>query len=252
MLPDLPENMDEEARNNYVASFDTPPVNRTITIDDGLYHYLVNYSVRESTLLRELRAETSLYHMARMQISPETAQFLGLLLKIQNAKKILEIGVFTGYSTLSMALAMAPDAQLLSIEKKQMWLDIANRYIAKAGLESRVKTQCGLAIDVLKSLLRTQESEQVFNSINNGYDFIFIDADKNSQLEYYQLAKKLLNTGGCIAIDNTLWWGNVAKTEFTDKDTQLVRQLNQYIYADQEVDISMIPIGDGLTLIRKR
>lgn len=248
MLPDLPEEMDNSTREDYVAAFEGAPINRTVSVDDSLYQYLINHSLRESDLLKRLRGETALYHMARMQISPDAAQLLGLLVKIQGAKRILEIGTFTGYSTLSMGLAMADDANLLSIEKKQMWLDIAIRYIVQAGLQNRVAVQCGLALEILKDLLEKQRAEQRTHS----YDFIFIDADKSNQLAYYQLAKKLLPSGGCIAIDNTLWWGNVAKDEFTDKDTCMVRELNQYIYQDEEVDLSLIPVGDGLTLIRKK
>ena len=243
MLPDLPENMTEDFIEGYISTFDEAPINRTIQVDNTVYQYMINHSVREAQLLQSLRAETSLYHMSRMQISPETGQLLAFLVKMKQAKYILEIGVFTGYSTLSMGLAMPDEGQLLAIEKKEMWLDIANRYIAKAGLENNITTRCGLAKEVLTELLETQEST---------YDFIFIDADKSNQIAYYQLAKKLLCSGGCIAIDNTLWWGNVARAEFTDKDTQLVRQLNQYIYEDQSVDVCMIPIGDGLTLIHKK
>lgn len=242
MLPELPKGMSEEERAKYIASFDSSAVNRTIQVDDEVYQYLLNCSVREHPLLKELRAETSLYYMARMQVSPETGQLLSILIKLMNAKNILEIGVFTGYSALSMGMAMADDARLFAIEKKQMWLDIANRYIKKAGLDEKVNTRLGDALPVLKELMA---EKQVF-------DFIFIDADKSNQIAYYQSAKQLLRSGGCIAIDNTLWWGNVAKEQFNDKDTVLVRKLNQYIYDDEEVDISMITIGDGLTLIHKK
>ena len=248
MIPDLPQNIDEEIIKQKTNSADLPLINRTVSVDDNLYQYLINHSVKEAELLTELRVETSLYHMARMQISPETAQLLSLLIKIHNPKKLLEIGVFTGYSTLSIALAMSPDATLLAIEKKQMWLDIADRYIAKAdlnreGQSNRVVTQCGLAANILSKLVQDDAGT---------YDFVFIDADKSNQIAYYKSAKQLLRSGGCIVIDNTLWWGNVSKMEFTDKDTILVRELNQYVYCDKEVDVSMIPIGDGLTLIRKK
>lgn len=247
-IPDLPTNINEEAIKQKIEEVHLSPINRTVSMDDDLYQYLINHSVRETELLTELRAETSLYHMARMQISPETGQLLSFLVKLHNPKKLLEIGVFTGYSTLSIALAMSSDAELLSIEKKQMWLDIANRYLSKAGFNNknqrkRVITECGLALDILTKLVKNHSGT---------YDFIFIDADKSNQLAYYQLSKKLLCSGGCIAIDNTLWWGNVAKPEFTDKNTALVRELNQYIHCDTEVDVSIIPIGDGLTLIRKK
>ncbi|TBR38057.1 SAM-dependent methyltransferase [Marinomonas agarivorans] len=243
MLPDLPENMSAEQIESYIEAHDFVPVNRTVQVDDNLYQYLIDSSVREPELLKQLRAETTLYHMARMQVSPETGQFLALLIKLKQAKRILEVGVFTGYSTLSMGLAMSDDAKLVAIDKKQMWLDIANRYIKRAGLQKQIQTRCGKALDVLHKLMKSEAGT---------YDFVFIDADKINQLAYYKQAKVLLKSGGCIAIDNTLWWGNVAKKEFTDKDTQLVRELNAYIHQDSSVDIAMIPIGDGLTLIHKK
>jgi caffeoyl-CoA O-methyltransferase len=233
MLPNFPKPLPE----------DDKPVNRTVNVDDRLYQYLVDVSVRESDLLKSLRRETAQYHMARMQLSPEVGQLLALLVKMQAPSKILEIGVFTGYSTLSMAMAMPKDATLVAIEKKQMWLDIAARYLDQAGVMDRVTTYCDKALPVMTSLLEN-ESET--------FDFIFIDADKKNLLAYYQLAKQLLCPGGCLLIDNTLWWGNVADDDFTDKDTKIVRELNTTIHQDQAVDLSLIPIGDGLTLVRKR
>lgn len=233
MLPNFPKPLPE----------DDKPVNRTVNVDDRLYQYLVDVSVRESDLLKSLRRETAQYHMARMQLSPEVGQLLALLVKMQAPSKILEIGVFTGYSTLSMAMAMPKDATLVAIEKKQMWLDIAARYLDQAGVMDRVTTYCDKALPVMTSLLEN-ESET--------FDFIFIDADKKNLLAYYQLAKQLLCPGGCLLIDNTLWWGNVADEAFTDKDTKIVRELNKAIHQDQTVDLSLIPIGDGLTLVRKR
>ena len=232
MLPNFPKPLPE----------DDKPVNRTVNVDDRLYQYLVDVSVRESDLLALLRRETAQYHMARMQLSPEVGQLLALLVKLQAPMKILEVGVFTGYSTLSMATAMLENATLVAIEKKQMWLDIATRYLEQAGVMDRVTTYCDHALPVMTSFLE-KESES--------FDFIFIDADKKNLLAYYALAKQLLRPGGCLLIDNTLWWGNVADDAFTDKDTKIVRELNQTIHEDMEVELSLIPIGDGLTLVRK-
>lgn len=232
MLPNFPRPLPE----------DDKPVNRTVNVDDRLYQYLVDVSVREDDLLRALRRETAQYHMARMQLSPEVGQLLALLVKLQAPKKLLEIGVFTGYSTLSMAMAMPKEARLVAIEKKQMWLDIATRYLDQAGVMDRVTTYCDKALPVMESFLDA-ESET--------FDFIFIDADKQNLLTYYQLAKQLLRPGGCLLIDNTLWWGNVADEAFTDKDTKIVRELNKTIHDDIGVELSLIPIGDGLTLVRK-
>ena len=233
MLPNFPKPLPE----------DDKPVNRTVNVDDRLYEYLVDVSVRESDVLKALRRETAQYHMARMQLSPEVGQFLALLVKLQAPMKILEVGVFTGYSTLSMAMAMPKNATLVAIEKKQMWLDIATRYLEQAGVMDRVTTFCDQALPVMTELLES-ESES--------FDFIFIDADKKNLLAYYQLGKQLLRSGGCLLIDNTLWWGNVADDAFTDKDTKIVRELNKIIHQDMTVDLSLIPMGDGLTLVRKK
>ena len=232
MLPNFPKPLPE----------DDKPVNRTIQMDDRLYQYLVDVSAREDDLLKALRRETAQYHTARMQLSPEVGQLLALLVKLQAPKKLLEVGVFTGYSTLSMAMAMSKESSLVAIEKKQMWLDIATRYLDQAGLMGQVTTYCSKALPVMESLLE-EEGET--------FDFIFIDADKQNLLAYYQLAKQLLRPGGCLLIDNTLWWGNVADESFTDKDTRIVRELNKTIHADTDVELSLIPIGDGLTLVRK-
>ncbi|MDB4837001.1 class I SAM-dependent methyltransferase [Marinomonas sp.] len=231
MLPNFPKPLPE----------DDKPVNRTVKIDDSLYQYLVDVSVRESDVLRALRRETAQYHMARMQLSPEVGQLLALLIKLQAPKKLLEIGVFTGYSTLSMATAMPDDAHLMAIEKKQMWLDIATRYLQEAGVKDRVTTYCDKALPMMKQLLVDQAET---------FDFVFIDADKKNLVEYYHLSKALLRSGGCLVIDNTLWWGNVADESFTDQDTRIVRELNTTIHQDNAVDVSLIPIGDGLSLIR--
>ncbi|WP_219702824.1 O-methyltransferase [Marinomonas lutimaris] len=232
MLPNFPKPLPE----------DDKPVNRTVNVDDRLYQYLVDVSVREDDLLRALRRETAQYHMARMQLSPEVGQLLALLVKLQAPKKLLEIGVFTGYSTLSMAMAMPKEARLVAIEKKRMWLDIATRYLEQAGVMDRVTTYCDKALPVMESFLEAERGT---------FDFIFIDADKQNLLAYYQLAKQLLRPGGCLLIDNTLWWGNVADEAFNDKDTKIVRELNKTIHDDMDVELSLIPIGDGLTLVRK-
>ncbi|OUR64499.1 SAM-dependent methyltransferase [Marinomonas sp. 42_23_T18] len=242
MLPELPTALSDQEKARLIAEFEGAPVNRTVAVDEDVYRYLIDHSVRELEILREIRAETSIYHMSRMQISPETGQLLALLVKIHNPQRILEIGVFTGYSTLSIGLAMGENACMLALEKKAMWLDIANHYIEKAGLDDRLEARLG---DALVSLAELKSEGRVF-------DFVFIDADKANQLAYYRQAKQMLSPGGCIAIDNTLWWGNVAKSDFNDKNTLQVRELNDFIMKDDEVDVSLIPIGDGLTLIRKK
>ncbi|SBT18701.1 Putative O-methyltransferase/MSMEI_4947 [Marinomonas gallaica] len=232
MLPNFPKQVTES----------NSPVNRTVKVDDQLYNYIINHSVNEPAVLKGLRRETAQYHMARMALSPEVGQFLGLLITMQAPKRVLEIGVFTGYSTISMGLKLSKDAQLLALDKKQMWLDIANKYIDQAGLSSQVETRC---CDAKTTMLQLQEEQP------GTFDFIFIDADKANLLSYYNMGKALLRQGGCMVIDNTLWWGNVADESFDDKDTRIVRALNDRVHQDPEVTASLLPIGDGLTIIHK-
>ncbi|TDO96941.1 O-methyltransferase [Marinomonas balearica] len=232
MLPNFPKPVSEENR----------PVNRTVKVDDNLYNYLIDHSVREPDVLDALRRETAQYHMARMALSPEVGQFLGMLTSLMNPQKVLEIGVFTGYSTISIARCLSAGATMLAVDKKQMWLDIANRYIDQADIEADIKTVCANAVDVMRQLRQSEP---------NTFDFLFIDADKANLMEYYEIGKELLKSGGCMVIDNTLWWGNVANPEFDDKDTVTVRALNDRIHSDSDVMLSQLPIGDGLTIVRK-
>ncbi|AEF54974.1 O-methyltransferase [Marinomonas posidonica] len=231
MLPNFPKPVSAENR----------PVNRTVKVDDRLYDYLIDHSVREPQVLEDLRRETAQYHMARMALSPEVGQFLTMLVSLLNPQKVLEIGVFTGYSTISIARALGEQASMLAVDKKQMWLDIANKYLAQADVKASVLTQCADALSVM---------EQKVEKEAQSYDFIFIDADKANLLNYYQLAKQLLKPGACMLIDNTLWWGNVADDDFDDKDTNIVRKLNDTIHSDPDVTLSQLPIGDGLTIVR--
>ncbi|MBM6549941.1 O-methyltransferase [Marinomonas ostreistagni] len=233
MLPNFPKQVSD----------DNPPVNRNVQVDDRLYDYLIQHSVNEPEVLEALRRETAQYHMARMALSPEVGQFLGLLIAMQNPKKVLEVGVFTGYSTLSMGLRLAPDATLVALDKKQMWLDIANKYIAQAHLIDQIETRCCDAKATMEAMLQDQAGT---------LDFIFVDADKANLMAYYDMGKQLLRPGGCMVIDNTLWWGNVADPEFDDKDTRIVRALNDHVHQDEEVLSSLLPIGDGLTIVHKR
>lgn len=233
MLPNFPKPVSDS----------NPPVNRTVKVDDQLYDYIIKHSVNEPNVLEELRRETAQYHMARMALSPEVGQFLGLLIAMQAPKRVLEVGVFTGYSTISMGLRLPSESRLLALDKKQMWLDIANKYINKAGLRDKVETRCCDAKLTMAQLVEDQAG---------AFDFIFIDADKANLLTYYRMGKQLLRQGGCMIIDNTLWWGNVADESFDDKDTRIVRELNNLVHQDLEVDSSLLPIGDGLTIVHKR
>lgn len=229
MLPNFPKQV----------PVDNPPVNRTVQVTDEVYRYLLNVSVRESELLQALRRETAQYHMARMAVSPEVGQFLGLLVSLIKPQRLLEVGVFTGYSTVSIAQKMGANATLLAIDKKSMWLEIARKYLEQLPNHQNIETRCANAVDVLVELADTTPSS---------FDFIFVDADKQNLLRYYELATQLLRPGGLLVVDNTLWWGNVADEGFQDRDTRQVRELNQRLHGDPRFDISLLPIGDGLTL----
>ncbi len=217
--------------------------NRTICITDELYEYLVSVSLRESDLLKRLRAETVVDEMSRMQISPEQGQFMSMLIRLIGAKKALEVGVYTGYSSLCIALAMPGDGQLVACDINEQWTEVAKRYWQEAGVSDKIDLRLGPAVDTLKGLLANGES--------GSYDFAFIDADKKFYETYYELCLELLRAGGLIAIDNVLWGGAVADDDIMDDDTQTIRRLNKFILDDERVDISLVPIGDGLTLAHK-
>lgn len=213
---------------------------KTIQLTEPLYRYLLGHSVREHPLQRALREETSDLPMSRMATAPEQGQFLRLLIKLLGVRRYLEIGVFTGYSSLSVGLAMPPDGEIVALEKREEWADIAQSYWSKAGFADRVDLRIGLANDNLAELLAEGKA---------GYfDFAFIDADKPHYPEYFEACLKLVRPGGLIAIDNVLWHGNVVKDDADDPDTLALRAFNQKVFEEDRVEISMIPLGDGMTL----
>ncbi|MDY6980505.1 MAG: class I SAM-dependent methyltransferase [Pseudomonadota bacterium] len=218
--------------------------NRTLNLTDTVYDYLLAHSLRESPLLKQLREETATLEMARMQISPEQGQLLNLLVKLLGARQIIEIGVFTGYSALCMAEALPGDGRLVACDINQEWTDMARRYWQEAGVHKKVELLLAPADKTLQKLIDTGNA--------NGFDFAFIDADKTHYLTYYEQCLKLIRKGGIIAIDNTLWSGHVADPDVNDEDTQAIRELNDALHSDSRVDISLLPIGDGLTLALKR
>jgi predicted O-methyltransferase YrrM len=217
--------------------------NRSIQITDTLYDYMVANSVREPQILAELRAETAKLPHAMMQIGPEQGQFMALLVRLTGARNIVEVGTFTGYSSLAMALA-SKDARITCCDISEEYTAVARRYWAKAGVADRIELKLGPAATTLQALLDGGAKGKV--------DFAFIDADKTNYERYYQLILELLRPGGLVAIDNVLWGGEVANPAITDKDTVAIRSLNKKVLADERVDLSLVPIGDGLTLARKR
>jgi len=218
--------------------------NRSISLTDALYQYLLDVSLRESDLQRRLREETATHPMARMQISPEQGQFMALLVKLVGARRCLEVGVFTGYSSLSVALALPEDGAIVACDVSEEWTAIARRYWAEARVAAKIDLRLAPALTTLDSLLASGASGTI--------DLAFIDADKVNYLAYYQRALQLLRTGGLIVVDNTLWSGRVADPEVADEDTVALRHFNECLHLDDRVDLSMVPIGDGLTLARKK
>lgn len=218
--------------------------NKTLGLDDRLYDYLLSRSLREPDILRQLREETAKHPESIMQIAPEQGQFMGLLVQLMGAKKTLEIGVFTGYSTLSIALALPSDGKIVACDVSEEYTAIARRYWQTAGVEHKISLQIGPALETLDKLLAAGES--------NSFDFVFIDADKENYLAYYERSLKLVRKDGLIAIDNVLWDGRVADPEVKDKNTEGIRLLNEKLSQDPRITLSILPIADGLTLALKR
>jgi predicted O-methyltransferase YrrM len=218
--------------------------NRTIRLDDPLYEYLLSVSLREAPILRRLREETSRLPNAGMQIAPEQGQFMALLVKICDARKVLEIGTYTGYSALAMAMALPPSGKIIACDVSAEWTAVAARYWAEAGVAGRIDLRLAPALETTASLLDAGEGLT--------FDFAFIDADKERYGDYYEAALKLLRPGGLIAVDNTLWNGRVAEEAARDADTLAIRAFNEQLKSDPRIDLSLVPIGDGLTLTRKR
>jgi predicted O-methyltransferase YrrM len=218
--------------------------NRTIGLSDQVYDYLVAHSLREPELLRRLRDETArLTEWAMMQIAPEQGQFMGLLVQLIGARRALEVGTFTGYSALSVTLAMPKDGRLIACDVSKEFTDIARRYWAEAGVADRIDLRLQPALKTLDELIAGGDAGSL--------DFIFIDADKENYDGYYERALTLLRPGGMLAIDNVLWNGAVADPKVDDALTKSIRALNDKVAKDPRVTISLVPIGDGLTLARK-
>jgi caffeoyl-CoA O-methyltransferase len=218
--------------------------NRTLNLTDGLYAYILAHGVRESTTAGKLREETARLPMAVMQISPEQGAFMQLLVRILGARLTVEVGTFTGYSALVVAEALPADGRVIACDVSKEWTDIGRRHWAEAGVASRIDLRLAPAVGTLDALLSGPEKGRV--------DFAFIDADKANYDAYFERCLALLRPGGVIGVDNTLWGGSVADPAKTDADTASIRALNDKLLRDQRVDAVLLPIGDGLTLARKR
>ena len=218
--------------------------NRTDLDLGQLYPYIFEHSVRESELLQALREETAKDEMARMQIAPEQGQFMALLVKLIGARRIIEVGTFTGYSSLSMATAMPDDGRIICCDISEVWTDMAQSYWEKAGVSHKLDLRLAPASETLAKLLDEFGAE--------AFDAAFIDADKENYDLYYEQCLQLIRPGGLIMIDNVLWGGRVIDSNVQDEDTTAIRALNAKLKGDERIDVSLIPIADGLTLARKR
>ncbi|MEO6745630.1 MAG: class I SAM-dependent methyltransferase [Caldimonas sp.] len=217
--------------------------NRTLTLDDTLQSYLVAHSVREIPAQTELREATRTHPHAGMQIGPEQGQLMALLVRLTGARRCIEVGVFTGYSALTVALALPADGYLLACDVSDAFTRVGRPFWEAAGIAGKIDLRLGPARDTLDACLTAGEAGR--------YDFAFIDADKASYDAYYERCLQLLRPGGLIAIDNVLWGGSVARPA-TDADTRALQDLNDKLHRDERIDIAMLPVGDGLTLARKR
>jgi caffeoyl-CoA O-methyltransferase len=217
---------------------------KTLDLDDQLYDYLLSVSLREPDILQQLRQETAALPNARMQIVPEQGQLMALLVQLLGATKTLEIGVFTGYSSLFVALALPPHGKIVACDVSEEYTAVARRYWEAAGVRDKIDLRLAPARETLDDLLTTGQA--------GSFDFAFIDADKENYQGYYERSLQLIRPGGLIAIDNVLWSGKVVDAQIQDKSTEAIRVFNQKLHHDQRVTLSLVPIADGLTLALKR
>ncbi|BBL76149.1 class I SAM-dependent methyltransferase [Methylomagnum ishizawai] len=217
--------------------------NKTVPVTDALYTYLLANSLREPEVLRELREETARHPRGGMQIAPEQGQFMALLVALTDAKNLLEIGVFTGYSSIRLALALPPGGRITACDISEEYTQVARRYWERAGVADKIDLRLGPALETLDGLIAAGHSGR--------YDLAFIDADKTGYDAYYERALDLLRPGGLLLLDNVLWGGKVADPAVSDPDTLALRALNAKIHADSRVAPSLLPLADGLTLALK-
>lgn len=213
-------------------------------LSDTVLAYLRRVGVREDDHQQALREATATMPMGGMQISPEQGQFMTLLIELIGAKRCLEVGVFTGYSAMTVAKAMGSDGQVVALDVSEEFTAIAREHWKKAGVADQIDLRLAPAAESLQAMLDSDEQ--------SSFDFAFIDADKENYKTYYEAALQLIRPGGLIGVDNVLWGGSVANESDLHSDTVAIRELNEVLATDDRVTVSMVPIGDGLTLARKR
>jgi predicted O-methyltransferase YrrM len=217
--------------------------NQSIGLSADLHRYLLEHAVHEDPLLAELRAETAEMAERNMQIAPEQGQFMALLAKLIGARRYIEVGTFTGYSALAVTLAMPDDGRTITCDVSEEWTAIARRYWERAGVEDRILLKLDPAETTLDGLLAA--------GVEDTFDLAFIDADKSGYIDYFERCFELTRPGGLILIDNTLWDGKVVDADERDADTEAIRAFNEYLRDREEIDLALVPVGDGLTLVRK-
>lgn len=218
--------------------------NKTWELNPHIYDYLLSVSLREPEILRQLREETANHPMGVMQISPEQGQFMSLLVQLMGAKKILEIGVFTGYSSLSVALALPAEGHITACDVSEEYTSIARRYWETAGVADKIDLHLAPALETLDELIASGQTES--------FDFAFIDADKENHPAYFERALMLVRRGGLIVVDNAFWDGKVADPQHQDEETKAIRVLNEKLHHDERISLSLLPVADGLVLALKR
>ena len=216
---------------------------RTLGLDDVLHQYLLDVSVDEDPVARALRARTAALEEHYMQISPEQGQFFKLLLRMMNAQQVIEVGTYTGYSALCMAQMVGVRGQVVCCDISEEWTAIGREFWQQAGVAERIDLRLAPALETLEQMRQAGEAGR--------FDFAFIDADKGNYQAYYEHLLDLIRPGGVIAVDNTLWSGRVADPSEQESDTVAIREFNRMLASDPRVMVSLVPIGDGLTLARK-
>jgi predicted O-methyltransferase YrrM len=215
-----------------------------LTITDELWDYMRRVTLREPGVLRRLREETAGFPNSNFQISAEQGQFMALLMHMIGARRTIEIGVYTGYSALSVALALPAEGRVIACDINEEWTALGRRYWREAGVDQKIDLRLGPALATLDGLIANGQRGQ--------FDFVFIDADKTNYANYYERALMLLRPGGLIGVDNVLWSGRVIDPTFDDPDTRAIRAFNEQIKNDDRVWLSMLPVRDGLTLACKK
>jgi len=218
--------------------------NQTIGISDELAAYVVTFGTREPDVLSRLRAETAALPQHRMQIAPEQGAFLAMLVELTGARRCIEVGTFTGYSSIVVSLALPDDGRLVCCDVSEEWTSLARKFWAEAGVSDKIDLRIAPAADTLDQLLADGEEA--------AYDFAFVDADKSGYDGYYERLLRLVRPGGLIVFDNTLWGGAVLDQDTDDKDTRALQALNTKLAADERISLSLLPVADGVTLARRR